>query len=183
MAVMSAADTISQQVVSPAAGRYLIDPDHSAITFTTRHLFGLAPVHGTFALRDGVITVASPVGASAVRARVAASSFHTGNDTRDAAVLSPRLLDAEAHPSISFSSTELIQAQGQWALRGELDVRGVTRLVEARISAVSEHHGTLRATAQVTVDRYAFGITAYRGLAARSLAVDLGITAHRESES
>ena len=41
----------------------------------------------------------------------------------------------------------------------------------------------LRATAQVAVDRYDFGITAYRGLAARGLTVGLGITAHWESAS
>ncbi len=61
-----------------------------------------------------------------------------GNPARDAAVLSPSLLDAETYPSLSFTSTELVQAKGQeedqaaglWSLRGELEVRGVTRLVE-----------------------------------------------------
>jgi len=48
---------------------------------------------------------------------------------------------------------------------------------------VSEHDGVLRATAQVAVDRYDFGLTAYRGLAARGLTVGLDITAHWESAS
>ena len=48
---------------------------------------------------------------------------------------------------------------------------------------MSETSGTLRATAQVAVDRHDFGIRAYRGLASRRLTVDLDITAHRESES
>ncbi|HEX7165200.1 MAG TPA: hypothetical protein VF223_28635 [Trebonia sp.] len=39
---------------------------------------------------------------------------------------------------------------------------------------------TIRANAQVSIDRYDFGITAYRGLAARTLTVELGIIAHRE---
>lgn len=180
---MSAAKTTSRQIDIPTAGRYRIDTGRSAVTFATRHLFGLAPVRGTFALRDGLISVADPVTKSAAGARIAASSFRTGNDTRDAAVLSRKLLDAEAHPSLTFSSTELTQADGQWALRGEFEVRGVTRVVEARISAVSERGGTLRATARVDVDRYDFGITAYRGLAARRLTVHLDITAHRETQS
>jgi len=75
------------------------------------------------------------------------------------------------------------EAHGQWSLRGELEVRGVARMVEVRLGAVSEHDGVLRAAAQVAVDRYDFGLTAYRGLAARGLTVGLDITAHRESAS
>lgn len=183
MAVMSATTDISRQIAVPAAGRYRIDAECSVVTFVTRHFFGLAPVRGTFSLRDGLISVAEPVTESAVHASITASSFRTGNDNRDAIAASHRLLDVAAYPGFTFTSTELIEAQGQWSLRGEFEVRGVTRLVEARLSAVSEHNGTLRATAQVVIDRYDFGITAYRGLAARRLTVNLDITAHRESQS
>lgn len=181
MAVMTEAAT-SRQFNIPGAGRYAIDTERSAVKFATRHLFGLAPVRGSFALRDGVIRVADPVGGSAVQARISASSFRTGNDDRDATVLSRRLLHAEAHPLLKFSSTALVQEDGQWLLRGEFEVRGVTRPVEARLTAVSERSGTLRATARVLIDRYEFGVTGYRGLAARRLTVDLDITAHREFE-
>jgi polyisoprenoid-binding protein YceI len=183
MAVMTSAETAGQPIGALPAGRYRIDPEKSTVTFTTRHLFGLAPVRGTFALRDGVVSVADPVTESAVGARIAAPSFHTGNVARDATVLSRKLLDAETYPSLTFSSTELTQADGEWALRGEFEVRGVTRLVEARIGAVSEHDGTLHATARVRIDRYDFGLTAFRGLAARTLTIDLGITARREAQS
>jgi polyisoprenoid-binding protein YceI len=95
-------------------------------------------------------------------------------------VLSPRLLGAEAYPSLSFTSTGLVSEQGEWSLRGELEVRGVTRLVAARIRALESDGATLRVNAQVSIDRYDFGITAYRGLAARRLTVDLAVTAYRE---
>jgi polyisoprenoid-binding protein YceI len=168
----------------PPPGRYRISPEHSTVTIRTRHLFGLGAVRATLALRDGRVQVTEPPAASTVQARFAASTFQSGNPVRDAAVLSPRLLDAETYPSVSFTSTELLkapdQAAGQWSLRGELEVRGVTRLVEVRISAVDADSATLRANAQVNVDRYDFGITTYRGLAARWLTIDLGIIAHRE---
>ncbi|MGH3282071.1 MAG: YceI family protein, partial [Trebonia sp.] len=151
---MTPAETPTQQLNVPPPGRYRIDADHSAVTIRTRHLFGLGPVRATLALRDGRIQVAAPPEASTVQACFAASTFQSGNATRDAAVLSPRLLDAEAYPSLTFTSTELVQAQERWALRGELEVRGVTRLVEVRIGTVSEDGGTLRATARVPVDRY-----------------------------
>ena len=181
MAVMTQAEVSSQRIDVPRPGRYRISPEHSTVTIRTRHLFGLGPVRATLALRDGCIQVSAQPEASTVQARFAASTFRSRNPVRDAAALSPRLLDAEAYPSLSFTSTELVQAQGQWSLRGELEVRGVTRLVEVRISGVEADDATLRASAQVSIDRYDFGITTYRGLAARSLTVDLSVIAHRET--
>lgn len=171
----------SSRLDIPQPGRYRIDPEHSTVTIRTRHLFGLGPVRARLDLRDGRIQVSEAPQASTVQARFAASSFRSRNPVRDAAVLSPRLLNAEAYPSLTFTSTEVVQAEGQWSLRGELEVRGVTRLVEVRIGAVEADGATLRASAQVSVDRYDFGITAFRGTAARRLTVDLGITAHREN--
>jgi polyisoprenoid-binding protein YceI len=186
---MTSVNMSSERLDVPPPGRYRLSPEQCTVTIRTRHLFGLGPVRATLALREGRIQVGTRPEASTVQARFAASTFRSRNPARDAAVLSPRLLDAEAYPSLSFTSTELIQAKdqagdqatGQWALRGELEVRGVTRLVEVRISAVEADGATLRATAQVSIDRYDFGITTYRGLAARSLTVDLSITAHRET--
>jgi polyisoprenoid-binding protein YceI len=176
----------------PPAGRYRIDPKRSTITITTRHLFGLGPVRATLALRDGRIQVNDPPAGSTVRASAAAVSFSSGNDARDAAVLSPRLLDAATYPSLIFTSTALEHEsaadaadneEGRWLLRGELEVRGVGRLVEAAIAAVSANGGTLHATARLRVDRYDFGITAYRGLAARWLTVDLDIIAEADPQT
>jgi polyisoprenoid-binding protein YceI len=177
----------------PPSGRYRIDPERSTITISTRHLFGLGPVRATVALRDGRIQVNDPVTGSAVRASAAAVSFRSGNDARDAAVLSTRLLDAATYPTLTFISTalELDSASGsasdreevRWLLRGELEVRGVSRLVEASIVTVSARGGTLHASARLRVDRYAFGITAYRGLAARWLTVDLDIIAEADPQT
>src|ERR1700753_4274204 len=101
-------------------GRYRIDPARSAVTFTTRPLFGLAPVRGTLALRAGTVHVAAPVTGSPASARAATASFQSGSAARDAAVLSPRLLDATACPSLTFTSTGFGPAEGgprQWRVR------------------------------------------------------------------
>ena len=137
MGVMTTADVSSPRIDIPPPGRYRISPAASTVTIRTRHFFGLGAVRATLDLRDGRILVAAPPAASAVQARFSAASFQSGNAARDAAVLSPKLLDAEAYPSLSFTSTDLLREQGQWSLRGELEVRGVTRLVEARITAQS----------------------------------------------
>lgn len=180
---MPSAEISSQPLHVPGPGRYRIDQARSTVTIRTRHLFGLGAVRATLSLRDGHVQVTAPPEASTVQARFAVSTFRSGSQARDAAVLSPRLLDAETHPSLSFTSTGLVQGQGRWSLRGELAVRGVTRLVEARVNAVETDGTTLRASAQADIDRYDFGITAYRGLAARRLTVHLAITAHLESGS
>jgi polyisoprenoid-binding protein YceI len=183
MGVMSESPVISQPP-APAvpAGRYRVDPGRSTISFTTRHLFGLAAVHGTLALRDGSVSVADPVTGSAVRASAAASTFASGNPARDAAVLSARLLDAARHPSLTFASTGLTSAAGEWQLAGDLAVRGVSRPVQARITAVSvrENGAVIGVHARFEVDRYAYGITAFRGLAARRLTIDVDILARRD---
>ena len=182
MAVMTTADVSSQRIDIPRPGRYRISREQSTVTIRTRYFFGLGAVRATLDLRDGRILVTEPPAASTVQARFSVSSFQSGNEARDAAVLSPKLLDAEAYPSLSFTSTELVEEQGQWSLRGELEVRGVTRLVQARITtlAVDDAGTRLSASAHAGIDRYDFGITTYRGLAARRLTIDLDIIAHRE---
>jgi polyisoprenoid-binding protein YceI len=187
MAVMSQAEVSRQELETPRPGRYRISQERSTVSIRTRHLFGLGPVRAALELRDGTISIADPVTASVVRARAAVSTFTSGNQARDAAVLSSRLLHAEAHPSLTFTSTGLSSQAGEWVLRGELEARGVTAPVEARVTGVSVADAggkdAFRVTARLSVDRYAFGITAYRGLAARHLTVDLDLLAESTSQN
>ena len=69
--------TTNQQfsATKPRLGRYVIDPGASSVVFRTRHLFGLAPVRGT---------------------------FRSGNPARDGSVRSARFLDAGRHPVMVF---------------------------------------------------------------------------------
>ncbi len=56
--------------VTPEPGRYEIDTSCSAVTFRTRHLFGLAPVRGSFTIRAGTIDVAEPPADSSVHVHI-----------------------------------------------------------------------------------------------------------------
>jgi polyisoprenoid-binding protein YceI len=164
-------------IVAPAPGTYRIDAPRSAITFTTRHLFG--PVRGRFDLRDGEIRVTDPVHESSVRAKISAASFRTGNASRDSAVRSARLLDTGAYPDITFISRRLDQAGGRWVLHGLLSVRGKAHPVELLIEGAQSAGPDLRLRASVRLDRYDFGITRSKGLAARHLGLRLDVVAHR----
>jgi polyisoprenoid-binding protein YceI len=166
-----------QTATTPQLGRYRIDPDQSAVTFRTRHLFGLAPVHGTFAIKAGTVDVAEPLAASGINAEIETASFCTRSGQRDRSVLSPRFLDPGRYPMLTFRSGPLdaaIDTESQ-VVTGTLTVRDVTRPVRLSVArcAVSQQSFTARATARI--DRTEFGITAARGLAGRYLDVTVEV--------
>lgn len=76
------------QVRIPAVGEYRIDVADSTVTFRTRHIFGMAPVSGSFRLREGHIRVAEEVTESTAYAAISAASFHTGLSNRDSMIRS-----------------------------------------------------------------------------------------------
>ena len=151
----------------PRLGRYDIDPDGSSLTFRTRHLFGLAPVRGTFRIRAGTVNVTEPLASTRIRVEIDAASFRTGNRARDDSVRSARFLDAGQHPVMVFVAEEMHGDE----LDGALTVSGTTRPVRlpAEVSVLAD--GSLTARGTVRIDRTEFGITASPGLAGRYLDV------------
>ncbi len=168
--------TSTETVTVPAAGTYRIEPGESTLSFATRHLFGLAPVRGTFALRDGVVHVASPVETSAVRATIAADSVDTGLAARDNTVRSGQFLDVARHPDITFTA-DGVARDGGWVLRGTLTVRGGAEPLDVRIDEVRVLDDRLLVRASAEVDRYAWGVTATKGMTGRRLRFSLSLSA------
>ena len=165
----------SQQLTPPAPplGHYDIDISRSVITFSTRHLFGLGPVRGSFAVRAGSVQVAEPLTESAIRAEIDTASFHTGNPLRDLRVRSAGFLDARHFPGISFTDGRL-SADGA-SITGMLTVRNQTRPVTLSLGAVEADGRSFTATATIRIDRIDFGVTASRGLAGRYLDLSLQV--------
>lgn len=158
----------STSPVAPAApqpGRYEIDTSRSAVTFRTRHMFGLAPVRGSFAIRAGRVEVAGPLTDPGIHVEIEAASFRTGNPLQDSVVRSARLLDAGQYPVITFRSGHM----DGLALTGTLTVRDVTEPVSLSIEQFAVTPRSFTARAVTRIDRTAFGVTAYRGLAGRYL--------------
>jgi polyisoprenoid-binding protein YceI len=161
---------------TPQLGRYEIDAGSSTVRFRTRHMFGLGPVRGSFAIRAGTVDITEPLAASCVRAEIDAGSFRTRNPARDAAARSARLLDADTHPVMTFASE---RTDGS-TLTGTLTVRGVTRPVSLSIEQSAVTPGAFTARASTRIDRTEFGITAYRGLAGRYLDLTLEVRCLRK---
>jgi polyisoprenoid-binding protein YceI len=161
----------------PAAGRYRLDPARSPVTFRTRHLFGLGTVSGTMAVSSGEITIGPAAGQATVTAIVSAESFHTGSRVRDRDVRSAKFLDAGQYPHITFRARTLTLAGSRWMLAGELTVRHITSPVTLAVDSVELAGAGFRARAATRIDRYALGVTAAKGMAARHLDIDLAVTA------
>ena len=166
----------------PGPGHYEIDARRSAVTFRTRHLFGLGPVRGAFTIAAGTVDVAEPLTSSVIHAEIEAASFRTGNPARDAATRSPRLLDAGRHPVITFDADRIDGT----TVTGALTVRGVTRPARLLIESVEPAPpaagapAAFTATARARIDRAELGITAMRGLAGRYLDLSLEVRCVRK---
>lgn len=179
MVAMTSAEGKPGQVAIPEPGEYRLDPEASKITFKTRHMFGLAPVHGTFRLGDGTVRVADPVEESSARLTIPASSFDTGTSARDKTVLSGTYLDVERHPTISFASTGLERGDA-WVLHGVLTVCGESRDIDVSVEQAQVSDGAVTVRAHSRVDRYAFGLTAMKGMTGRYLNLTFEVVARKQ---
>jgi polyisoprenoid-binding protein YceI len=159
---MSAVRTVDGRTV-PLAGTWRIDPLHSDLTITARHLM-VAKVRGTFEDLDATIVVAEDPSQSTVEIEAKAASVTTGTRDRDTHLRSADFLDAEQHPLISFKSTDLSPAGKRWKLTGDLTIRGVTRPVQFDLTfegAATDPYGTIKAgfTAVGEIERRDWGLT------------------------
>jgi len=163
----------------PAAGTWTVDPAASTIAFATRHLFGLGKVAGTFPLASAKLEIGPSPERSGARAVVYATGFSSGSAVRDKQVLSRKFLDAQAHPRITFSSTRVHLADGDWVVDGVLTVRGISEPVRLTVQEWQAGEDELTLVATTRVDRYAYGIRASRGMAGRRLDLTLHLTARQ----
>ncbi|TDD86078.1 YceI family protein [Actinomadura rubrisoli] len=114
------------------AGTWDIDPVHSGVGFTIRHLM-VSKVRGRFGTFEGTIVTGEDVLGSSVTATIDLASIDTGNPQRDEHVRSADFLDVEKHPSMSYRSTGVRAERDGFVLDGELTLRGVTRQVPLRL--------------------------------------------------
>ena len=114
------------------AGTWTIDPVHSEVSFTVRHMM-VSKVRGRFDKFEGTITTAPDPLQSGVTATVDLGSVNTGNETRDGHIRSEDFFHTEKHPTMTFRSTGIRPDGGEFLLDGDLTLRGVTRPVTFRL--------------------------------------------------
>lgn len=143
-------------------GRWALDPAHSAVSFTIRHL-GVSKVRGRFATFTADVVVGDSLEATTVHAVIDVASVDTGNTDRDAHVLAPDMLDVTVRPTLTFRSTSIRGSGDEWELTGDLTIGTVTRSVtlDVELGGVEEfpggpRHAGFEATTQIR--RQDFGL-------------------------
>lgn len=150
------------------AGRWTVDPVHSEITFSVRHL--MTTVRGSFPDFEGEVVIGEDPFDSTARAEIRMGSIDTRSAERDEHVRSADFLDVRRHPVMSFAATGVERAKTgrrartpRYHLLGDLTIRNVTRPVRL----LTEFHGVgpdpwggVRAgfTATASISRRDFGI-------------------------
>ncbi|MCZ6555928.1 MAG: YceI family protein, partial [Candidatus Dadabacteria bacterium] len=118
---------------------YMIDPDHSQVTFKVKHL-AISTVTGRFDLLEGSYSVdLENIANSTVDTSIVASSINTNKKKRDDHLKSAEFLDVEKYPNITFKSKEIKNGDGnKFQIVGNLTIHGITK--EVTLDAVYEGH-------------------------------------------
>ncbi len=140
------------------AGTWAIEPMHSEVGFTVRHL-GMSKVRGRFNAFSGSAVIGADLASARVEATIDLSSVDTNNADRDGHLKSGDFFNAETQPAMRFVSTSGTVD----TLVGELTINGVTKTVELDVDfhgVAVDGYETTRAgfSAAGTIKRSDFGI-------------------------
>ncbi len=172
----------------PAAGTYAIDPSHSEVGFSVRHLM-VSKVRGRFSDVVGSIVVADDPLTSSVEVTIGTASIDTGDEKRDAHLRSGDFFDVERYPTMTYRSLEVLPAgPGRWLVEGHLTLNGVTRPVPLSITfegAAADPWGGVRAgfSARAELDREDFGLNWNQALEAGGVVVGKKVSIEIEVEA
>jgi polyisoprenoid-binding protein YceI len=146
--------------------RYTVDPGHSAVGFSVRHLM-ITNVRGEFEKFRGDVSYdpARPE-ATRINATIEVASLNTREAKRDADLRSPLFFDADSHPELTFVSKRARAAgEGSLEVTGDLTIRGIAHEVTLAVSDISGPQTDMRgasrvgATASGKIKRSDFGMT------------------------
>lgn len=119
---------ISISAASFAQSKWTIDPMHSFVNFSVRHM-GISFVDGSFKKFDGSIAAAKADFTDAkVDFSVEVNSVSTGVEMRDNHLKADDFFNAEKYPKMTFVSTAFKKVKGDtYVLTGKLTIRDVTK--------------------------------------------------------
>lgn len=150
------------QAIADITGDYTIDPSHTSIGFQARHAM-VTNVRGSFKEFEGTAHVdANKPSNSSVELTIAVNSVDTGSADRDGHLASADFFDIEKFPTITFKSTKVERDGDDWAVTGDLTIKGVTRTVVFDLDLEVVSAGELRGTASTVVKLTDFDIAVPR---------------------
>jgi len=114
---------------------YTIDPSHTLIEFSAKHMM-VTTVKGRFKQFSGTVDIdeANPAD-SKVDVTIETTSIDTGAEQRDAHLRGADFFDAEKYPAITFTSKR-VEALGdeRYRVTGDLTIHGVTREIPLEVT-------------------------------------------------
>jgi len=150
--------------VLPAPGTFALDPVHSHVGFSVRHMM-ISKVRGRFSAFTGTLTVGPEAEESSVEVEVDLTSIDTKDPQRDAHLRSQEFFDVDDHPTMTFVSRRVFSIDGDgFRLDGHLTLHGVTRPLALDVvfdGVATDPYGGQRLGFSATgeIDREAFGLT------------------------
>jgi polyisoprenoid-binding protein YceI len=123
--------TLVNQFEGLQTGTYVIDPSHSEVGFTVRHI--MSKVRGQFREFEGTVNVADNPLESSAEATIELSSVDTRNDDRDNHLRSGDFFSVETAPKMTFRSTGIREQSGNLIATGDLTIKDVTKSVELAV--------------------------------------------------
>ena len=174
-------------IPSYTAGTWDIDPVHSEVSFSVRHMM-VSKVRGRFGSFTGQIVTGEDVTGSSVSATIDATSIDTNNEQRDNHIRSADFFDVANHPTWSFASSAVRVDDGELRVDGELTIKGVTRPVTLSLEVEGfgpDPYGGTRAgfSATTTINRADFGVDISMPLDGGGVVVGDKVTINLEIEA
>ena len=143
------------------AGTWTIDPTHSTVAFTARHL--MSKVRGTFTEFSGeFVTTENPL-ESSISVTIRAASINTNNEQRDGHLRTADFFDPDQGGVLTFVSTAVAEAGDGHVVTGDLTINGVTRSVDLDteffgVEVDGYGRTVLGAEARTTIDRHDYNV-------------------------
>ena len=116
--------TTATSIPGYVAGTWTIDPVHSEIGFSARHMM-VSKVRGRFNTFSGEIVTGENPLKSSVTAEIDLASIITGNEQRDQHIRSADFFEVETYPTMTYAEQDRVAA----AIRTI-----VTRAARARVA-------------------------------------------------
>ena len=153
----------ADQIPGYRAGTWVIDPTHSEVGFSVRHL-AISKVKGKFEKFDATFVTGENPLDSKVTASADVESINTNEPNRDGHLRTGDFFAAEEHPQLTFISTGVREAGGKFFVDGDLTMRGVSKPVtfDFEFGGFGDMgDGTVKAgfTATTVVKRSEYGIS------------------------
>jgi polyisoprenoid-binding protein YceI len=114
------------------AGTWTIDPAHTDISFTVRHMM-VSKVRGHFQTFEGEILTTDDPLASSATVTIDLASLDTNNAQRDDHIRSADFFEVETYPTMTYTTTGVRVDGGDFVVDGDLTLHGVTRPVRLEV--------------------------------------------------